>query len=289
MVKHYGDMNLEREDEARVRELYRRVPVGEGTQNRITRADLTKRAERGCRRWLLDGRQGEQVRHTARRAGSRRPSIFGVGGRDGGSVYRVPRGTRNEKDYYPPLAREIEQGWAAAKGREYHRDGRFLRVLETAFLGKRVTGGKWTRPDITLIGGKVLPYLPGKHLDVVTFEVKHQADETKHPLDITGLYEALAHRTFGNFAYVIYVVPQKNQLDEVQSARITVEATRTGVGVIYARQEDDFALWEETVEPVRHWPDPQKQHDFLTTQCEEILPDLAKWIAKDVSFSHHRS
>ena len=288
MVKHYGDMNLGREDEARVRELYRRVPVGEGDDNRVKRADLTKRlnADVGDGFWtddnvgkfatLLKGHGLVGLDHRGR-------------GQGWGAIYRVPRGTRNEKDYYPPLAREIEQGWATEKGREYHRDGRFLRVLETAFLGKRVTGGKWTRPDITLIGGKVLPYLPGKHLDVVTFEVKHQADETKHPLDITGLYEALAHRTFGNFAYVIYVVPQKNQLDEVQSARITVEATRTGVGVIYARQEDDFALWEETVEPVRHWPDPQKQHDFLTTQCEDILPDLAKWIAKDVSFSHHRS
>ena len=111
----------------------------------------------------------------------------------GGGIYRLDRCDEDKKeaDYYKPLMRELWLNWAEKRGREYHLRQRFLRVLDTS-QGGRAAHGRWTRPDITLLGGKVLPYLPGKFLDVITFEVK-----LGMPID--GLYEALAHPTACEF------------------------------------------------------------------------------------------
>ena len=179
----------------------------------------------------------------------------------------------NEVSYYEPIRRELELYWAEQPKREYHLRQRFLRVLDTHHRG-RGRDGRWARPDVTLIGGKVLPYLPGKFLDVITFEVKLG-------MPVEGLYEALAHRRRANFAYVVCVYPEHWGLpDPAEQATIVAEATRQGIGVILVRQEDDFGLWSELVEPIRHEPDPQHVHDFLETHCDrdDCLPELRKWL-----------
>ena len=60
------------------------------------------------------------------------------------------------------------------------------------------------------------------------------------------------------------------------------EATRQGIGVIPVRQEDDFGLWSDLVEPARHETDPQHLHDFLETHCDrgDCLPELRKWLER---------
>ena len=62
---------------------------------------------------------------------------------------------------------------------------------------------------------------------------------------------------------------------------MVAEATRQGVGVILVRQEDDFGLWSELVEPVRHEPDPQHLHHFLEDHCKaDALKDLGDWLRR---------
>ena len=122
----------------------------------------------------------------------------------------------------------------------------------------------------------MLPYLPGKFLDVVTFEVKLG-------MPVEGLYEALAHRRRANFAYVMCIYPEHwGPPDPTEQATIVAEATRQGVGVILVRQEDDFGLWSELVEPIRHETDPQHLHDFLETHCDrgDCLPELREWLQR---------
>ncbi|MCY3988182.1 MAG: hypothetical protein OXF94_06265 [Gammaproteobacteria bacterium] len=278
MVKHYGDMELGRKDEEGVRAFYRQIPAEGGRKNTIPiRGGVVPRlkalkelefSEIKFERWL------------------KILSEYGLIGTYKRGIYRACRQDKkkNEVAYYKPIMRELGLYWAEQPGREYHLRQRFLRVLDTHHRGA-AKDGQWTRPDLTLIGGKVLPYLPGKFLDVITFEVK-----LGMPLD--GLYEALAHRRRANFAYVVCVCPKPwpewdyaTPPSEENQAALVAEATRQGIGVILVRQEDDFGLWSELVKPVRHEPDPQHIHDFLQTQCdrEDCLKKLREWLDRHPS------
>jgi len=254
-------MELGRKDEEGVRAFYRGVPPGGGRENTIgpvvlrEKLRIGKRAFERQKKTLQDHRLIATVQ--------------------GGGIYRSPRDDRSETSYYEPIRRELELYWAEQPKREYHLRQRFLRVLDTHHRG-RGRDGQWARPDLTLLGGKVLPYLPGKYLDVITFEVKLA-------MPVQGLYEALAHRRRANFAYVICVYPDHwGPPDPTEQATIVAEATRQGIGVILVRQEDDFGRWSELVEPVRHETDPQHLHDFLETQCNrgDCLSELRNWLER---------
>ena len=263
MVVHYGEMDLGRREENQVKEFYRKVPPTGGRDNRIGRKELQEflRIGNSDFKWIQEKLLEKGL----------------IGTVQGGGIFRTPRGdeTNFENFYYPPIMRELEQRWAEQPGREYHLRHRFLRVLNTSQGGRR-PDGKWARPDITLLGGKVLPYLPGKFLDVITFEVKWG-------IPVEGLYEALAHR---RRAYMLCVYPESwEEPDAALIASVTAEATRQGLGIIIARQEDDFVLWEEIVRPERYSPDPQELHDFLERQCDsdECLKDLEVWLQRSSS------
>ena len=81
-------------------------------------------------------------------------------------------------------------------------------VLEiTAKQGRRDTGGTWSRLDIVIVSVVTLPFVLGKHLDVTTFEIKPHTQ-----LDVTSVYEALAHLRAATRAYVFLHVPAQFEL-----------------------------------------------------------------------------
>jgi hypothetical protein len=153
----------------------------------------------------------------------------------------------------------VHERWAKDKRfRDY--------VVEiTARQGARQTGGKWTRPDLTVAGITIFPFFPGKTFDIVTFEIKaHDA------VDVTAVYEALAHRRAATRAYVIFHVPdaQRTQLREVID-RTVEEAKRHGIGLIVASEPGDYETWERILEGERNEPDPSAINDFVAQQLSE--------------------
>ena len=262
LVAHYGDMTLGRKDEEGVRAFYREIPCGGGRQNTIGPVALREMLGIGVRDF--ERRKNKLQDHGL------------IATVQGGGIYRLPREDQSETFYYEPIRRELELYWAEQPKREYHHRQRFLRVLDTHHGGRRADG-QWARPDITILGGKVLPYLPGKFLDVITFEVKLG-------MPLQGLYEALAHRRRANFAYLMCIYPEVWGLpDPEEQATVVAEATRQGIGVILIRQEDDFELWSELVEPIRHETDPQLLHDFLETLSNQgdCLSELRSWLERE--------
>jgi hypothetical protein len=169
----------------------------------------------------------------------------------------------HEAELYPPIRGMLKNFWAKERQIEP------LAVEVTAAQGRRNTGGRWTRPDLVSVAVRTYRYLPGKYMEVVTFEVK-----PFDAIDVTAVYEALAHLRSATHAYVIFHVP--NEQDE--SVNLTIDETchvaRThGVGVIVIGDPADWDTWTELEEAHRVEPDPQRLDEFIARQLSDAARD----------------
>ena len=197
----------------------------------------------------------------------------------GGSVRRVQSdlrgeeepGYRTEQDLYEPVATVLKSRWVRDK-----RYGDHL-VEITAKQGRRETGGKWSRPDITVASLTTFPYVLGKHFDITTFEVK-----PSEAVDVVAVYEALAHRRAATQAYVLFHVPKEAQQDagmKENIKHIIDESNRHGIGVIVAADPNDYETWETLAEPLRHEPAPEQLNSFIAVQLSGDAKDrISRWI-----------
>jgi hypothetical protein len=169
----------------------------------------------------------------------------------------------HEAELYPPIQHTLETSWAKERQIEP------LAVEITASQGSKATGGRWTRPDLVSAAVRTYRYLPGKYMEVVTFEVK-----PKDTINVTAVYEALAHLRSATHAYVMFHVPD----DQEESVKLTIdEACRVGrhhgVGVIVMGDPADFDTWEEREEARRVEPDPQRLDEFIAAQLSQAAHD----------------
>jgi len=214
--------------------------------------------------------------------------LLATGRGKGGSVHRIPpspppggeppvesmsdtvtvTATRAERELYQPMADVIRGSWA----QDYRLDSVIVEV--TASQGARPTGGKWTRPDITVASYRTFPYVPGRHFDLITFEVK-----PGEVADVTVVYEALGHRRAATRAFALLHVPEykRDELDSLLE-EIALEAKRFGIGIIVAADPGNYDTWEELVEAVRQEPDPERLNDFLALQVSQgFREQIMKW------------
>jgi hypothetical protein len=163
---------------------------------------------------------------------------------------------RREEELYEPLAAVIKGDWAK------DRRATPLAVEVTARQGRRATGGRWSRPDIVSIEVKTYEYVPGKFLEVVSFEVK-----PSDAIDVQAVYEALAHRRAATRCYVLLHVPSE-LAEPLQQAiqEVRVVARSHGVGIIVATDPAEYDTWEELEEAERFEPDPDRLNQFIEGQ-----------------------
>jgi hypothetical protein len=210
--------------------------------------------------------------------------VLEVGRGRGGSVRRVtdevlaapvvaPPPT--EQSPSPQTEAELYAPMAGVLGDRWMKDKRFDSsiVQITAHQGRRATGGTWSRPDIAAATLATYPYIPGRHFDVVTFEVKPRWN-----LDVTAVYEALGHLRSATLSYVLAHVETVDDTLEESLIEVCAEARRYGIGVIIAEKANDYDTWEERVEPVRGKPEPRRLNDFLAKQfTADQLEQIVKW------------
>ena len=173
-----------------------------------------------------------------------------------------------ELDLYPPIAAVLRNQWSKEQGFDNYL------VEVTAKQGSRLTGGKWTRPDITAVGYKTFPYVPGRYLEVITFEVK-----PTNTIDVAAVYEALAHRRAATRAYVITHMPSEKRKDfSAVIDSICDESKKFGVGVILAEDPTNFDTWEVLLEAERYEPDPSRLNEFIAQQTTpELKEQIVRW------------
>ena len=177
---------------------------------------------------------------------------------------------QTEESLYDPIAKVLREKWTS----DYRYRESIVEI--TARQGRRDTGGAWSRPDITIVGMTTFLYLPGRHFDVTTFEVKKQ-----DALDVTAVFEALAHRRASTRSYAAFHTPDyKDDGDprEKQIGIICAEAKKHGIGVILIDNPDDYATWDERVEASRIVPNPEDLNDFIAVQLTEgTKSEVVEW------------
>jgi hypothetical protein len=177
-----------------------------------------------------------------------------------------------EIDLYEPARGVIQDSWAKDENYDDHV------VSITALRGRAYTGGKWTRPDISLLSVKAYPYLPQRYFDIVTFEVKPAGQTT-----VEGIFEALSHQQFATRAYAVFHVPDlptdkifQEHITDAQ--RILSTARKHGIGVIIATDISDWETWDEILVAERVVPDPEQANRFIATGFpQDIRDQIIKW------------
>lgn len=176
---------------------------------------------------------------------------------------------KGEQVLYQPIARVLADKWA----RDLLLDEYFVQV--TAKQGRRETGGTWSRPDLVVVYVSTYQYVPGKFVDVTTFEVKNETN-----LNVTAVYEALAHLRTATRAYVLAVIPHTVRETMTKVIEETVaEASRHGVGFILIDRIENYDGWDFRIEAVRSEPDPARLDEFIDTQIlDDNLKKLRRWL-----------
>lgn len=165
-------------------------------------------------------------------------------------------GYASEADLYEPIECVLREHWVKDKSFQWSH------VANTARQGGRSTGGKWTRPDLTVLSLRRYRYVPGVHLEVWSFEVK-----TLENLDVSAVYEAVAHARFATRAYVVFPFAEEPSREQAELlAAVEEEAVRHGVGVITMVDPAHYETWEERVTALRSEAEPDRINTFIGQQ-----------------------
>jgi len=183
-----------------------------------------------------------------------------------------PQAPQGERALYDPAKDVIERSWA--KSENYDE----IIVEVTALRGSAATGGKWTRPDISILASKAYPYLPHRSFDIVTFEVKPE-----NQVNVEGVFEALSHQQFASRSYCLFHVPDLAASESFHekykdAQRILSTARKHGIGIILSTDISDFETWDEILNAERVTPDPEQANRFIATSFSQDIRDkIIKW------------
>lgn len=160
----------------------------------------------------------------------------------------------NEQALYKPFIEYVKRFWVKDNSIK-----EFI-VQNTANQGSRKTGGKWTRPDVTVISIKTYTFTQGRHLELITFEIKPEGIH-----DISGVFETASHSVYAHKSYLAIACPDGKPESE-DFERIELLSKKFGIGLIIFSDPDDIESYEELIEPERKNPDPSDVDEFILTQ-----------------------
>ncbi|WP_150116301.1 hypothetical protein [Williamsia herbipolensis] len=164
-------------------------------------------------------------------------------------------GPVSEASLYAPLLTTLRADWSENRGLHV------LATEETAFGGGRLTGGRWSRPDLVAVGLRRFELVPA-HFELVTFEVK-----TVDHINVLAVYEALSHSRSATHAYAIFHVPDVLALTkEDEITAVMSAAAEHGIGVITFDDPLNFETWDEKLPAERLQSDPLRMNTFLQEQ-----------------------
>lgn len=197
--------------------------------------------------------------------------VFGKGKGKGGSVYLiiVPSTTSSsfasnenqktkEQNLYAPFLETLKAFWTNDNDLSNY-------IIEiTANQGSKETGGKWTRPDITIIDIKTYPYYPTKTIEIITFEIKpHEG------YGIESVFETAAHTLFAHKSYLAIHYLNEDYENDTHIANLQKRCEMFGVGLILFKNPADWHSVTVITESKYNNPDPSEVNQFITQQINK--------------------
>jgi hypothetical protein len=194
----------------------------------------------------------------------------------GGSVYRI-EGTETasktaihhrirERDLYEPIRKYIEKNWVA------ENDIKSFVLDKTAEQGSKKTRGVWTRPDFSLVAIHTYTYIPGKTIELITFEVKPAAD-----FRIEGVFETAAHSRATHRSYLMIHTPNGGT-DTDKFQRLMSECERFQLGLIIFDDPDNLETFKTVQDADHRNPNPGDVNSFIKTlmnkQAQEKISEM---------------
>lgn len=178
--------------------------------------------------------------------------------------FKIPYG--KEKQLYDPLVKTLREEWAPK-----HLGSSYYLVLKTADMGRKDTGGQWSRPDITIVTKKTWGYLKHSQMEVTTFEVK----PTGYLDNITGVYEAASHAMFAHYSYLMLQYEKRPEIHKVEP--ISKLCKRFGIGLILFSDPKDYSTFIIEQTPDKKAPNYDEIESFLTIlHNTSVKPEIEK-------------
>lgn len=199
------------------------------------------------RNGLIDAGQLERGRG---KGGSVRLVTAGVSRHGHRSGRRQKR--KREALLYESFRQTIQTDWV----RDYDTSDDYVAEVY-AQKGSKDTKGKWTRPDVVLVSVGSYPYIPGKSIEVISFEIKPE-----DVYGVEGIYETASHSAFANKSYLALHLPEGRKDTELPE-RLETEAARFGVGLLTFGDPAQWSTFDVLVEPTHKTPSPGYMNDFL--------------------------
>jgi hypothetical protein len=103
--------------------------------------------------------------------------------------------------------------------------------------------GQWSRPDFISVSVMRFQLLPGRDVQVHSFELKTETAGT-----VQAVHEALAQTRFTHFGHLVWHLPFGSK-DEVRLADVTAQCETHGIGLILIRHPDELQTWEIKLDP----------------------------------------
>jgi hypothetical protein len=174
----------------------------------------------------------------------------------------------------PAVSREthLEAGVHNYLGTEFFIDpavpfrGNDYIIVNTARGGG--SGGKWTRPDLTLIAIQELYHHRRVDLELFGFEIKKDG-----VADLSSVFEAVAHTRFVHYAYLICQVIAGATPSKVAN-EIEKNCLEHGIGLIVFRDAYLSSSYSTILAPQRHSPHPFDVEEYIAQRLPEARDDL---------------
>lgn len=162
----------------------------------------------------------------------------------------------SEQELYEPFTAWLRESFTEDEGISA---GEFV-IDATANQGSKDTGGKWTRPDRTIVVVRSYEFFPGRTLEVISFEIK----PLKAIPNIAWVFETAAQSIFANRSFLALHVADNTDLEIIRT-----HCERFGIGLITFLDPEDHDSYELVLEAEHKTPGPAEINDFIKKQLSK--------------------
>jgi hypothetical protein len=143
--------------------------------------------------------------------------------------------------------------------------------IEALAPSNRQSLGK--RPDVVFVSIETFQYVPNKHLELFSFEVKRTDQWT-----LEAVFQAAGHARFSNRAYLALQKDLRMGPPAGLEARIEEECRRLNVGLILFEEPGDYSTFHFKLHPAPHSCSPREMDLMLEDLSAENRGKLVRWL-----------